>query len=285
MSLTVQVCLAGKSIDELARDIAVAGAAGRASALASARAKRPWRTWAEGWAMVFSRPLAPADTPDRDVLTAAMAGIGMELAVPAASEPNIEDTLLFASTEAMDGSDLRILALLISWFGVHHAWVNADRLTKLVATRGSERVRTLWDALAHWQAKDRRYARLAGRHHGPRLDLAAGAEFQLRRHGEDARFAGSGLRVPANLLRDCPGDIASPEVLARRHRAYRWRITMGPSYRADCWAALDADPGLPTAALARRAYASFATAWQVKRDFAIVRWRRDPGAVRVATAR
>jgi hypothetical protein len=236
--------------------------------------------------MVFSRALVPAEIPDRDALTAAMAGIGMELAAPVASDPNLEDTLLFASAEAMDGSDLRILALLVSWFGVHHAWVNADRLTKLVAARGSGRVCALWAAFAGWQAKDRRYARLAGRYRGPRLDLlGTGTEFQLRRHGEDARFAGSGLRVPANLLRDRPGDIASPEALARRHRAYRWRIMMGPSYRADCWAALEAEPGLSTAALARRAYASFATAWQVKRDFGIVRRRRHSGAVRVHAAR
>jgi hypothetical protein len=232
--------------------------------------------------MVFSRVPGPAETPGRDALTAAMVGIGMELAAPAAPDPNIEDTLLFASAEAMDGSDLRILALVVSWFGVHHAWVNADRLTRLVATGGSERVRALWAALAHWQAKDRRYARLAGRHRGPHLDLSPGAEFQIRRHGEDARFAGSGLRVPANLLRDRPADIASPEMLARRHRAYRHRIMMGPSYRADCWAALDADPGLSAAELARRAYASFATAWQVKRDFAIVRWPRRSAALRVA---
>jgi hypothetical protein len=133
-------------------------------------------------------------------------------------------------------------------------------------------VHALWAALAHWQARDRRYARLAGRHRGPRLDLAPGAELQIRRHGEDERFAGSSLRVPANLLRDRPADIASPEALSRRHRAYRWRIMIGPSYRSDGWAALEADPGLSAAALARRAYASFATAWQVKRDFAVVRW-------------
>lgn len=236
--------------------------------------------------MVFSRPLASAEIPGRDALTAAMVGIGMELAAPAASDPNIEDTLLFASAEAMDGSDLRILALLVSWFGGHHAWVNADRLTKLVTARGSERVRALWAALARWQAKDGRYARLAGGYRGPRLDLTPGAEFQIRRHGEEARFAGSCLRIPANLLRDRPGDVVSPEVLARRHRAYRWRITIGPSYRADCWAALDAEPHLSAASLARQAYASFATAWQVKRDFAIVRRRPSQAArVQVATPR
>jgi hypothetical protein len=242
--------------------------------------KRRWRIWAGGSAMVPSRSLVSEEAPDRDALTVAMAGIGMELAAPAASEPNIEDTLLFASAEAMDGSELRILALLVSWFGVHHEWVNADRLTKLVTARGSERVRALWAALAHWQVKDRRFARLAGCHRGAPLDLAPGAEFQIRRHGEDARFAGSPLRVPANLLRDRPGDIASPQALARRHRTYRWRIMMGPSYRADCWAALEADPGLSAAALARHAYASFATTWQVKRDFAILR-RRHSTAVRV----
>lgn len=223
--------------------------------------------------MGFSRTLAPAAAPDRDALTAAMVGIGIELAAPAASDPNIEDTLLFASTEAMDGGDLRVLALLVTWFGAHHPWVNADRLTKLIAASGSERVHTLWAALAHWHAKDRRFARLVGRHRGPRLDLVPGAESQIGRHGEDPRFAGSCLRVPANLLRDRPADIASPESLARRHRIYRWRIMMGPSYRADCWAALEADPRLSAAALARRAYASFATAWQVKRDFAVVRHR------------
>jgi hypothetical protein len=219
---------------------------------------------------VFSRRLEPSEAPGHAELTAAMAGIGMQLAATPAIEPNIEDTLMFTSAEAMDRNDLRVFAMLVGWFGVHHAWVNADRLIRLVALRGSERVRGLWAALAAWQAADRRYARLTRGDRGPRLDvLAAGAEFQIRRHGEDPRFARSCLRVPANLLRDRPGDVASPEELARRHRAYQHRVIMGPSYRADCWAALALEPDLSTAELARRAYASFATAWQVKRDFAI----------------
>ena len=36
--------------------------------------------------MAFSRPQGPAETPDRDALTAAMVGIGIELAAPAVSE-------------------------------------------------------------------------------------------------------------------------------------------------------------------------------------------------------
>jgi hypothetical protein len=211
----------------------------------------------------------------------------MELATSAAVEPNIEDTLLFASVEAMDRSDLRIAAILASWFGVHHEWINADRLRKLVM-QGSERVRALWAALATWQHKDRRLVRFVDGYRGPRLDLlAVGTEFQLRRHGEDARFEGSCLRVPANVLRDRPVDVASPDALAIRHRAYRNRIIMGPSYRADCWAVLEAEPALSAAELARRTYASFATAWHVKRDFAIVgpfRHRRAARARRVNPA-
>lgn len=40
---------------------------------------------------------------------------------------------------------------------------------------------------------------------------------------------------------------------AKQHRAYSFRVVMGPSYRADAWAALDPDPSLSTA-LARQTY-------------------------------
>jgi hypothetical protein len=58
--------------------------------------------------------------------------------------------------------------------------------------------------------------------------------------------------------------------LAKRHTVYRHRLLMGPSYRADMWATLEGEPTLTAAELARRTYGSFATAWQVKRDFAIL---------------
>ncbi len=221
--------------------------------------------------MAFSRAFVPPAAPAPDALTSAMVGIGMGFAAPAAAAPNIEDTLLFASVEAMERDDLRVLALLVTWFGVHHPRVNADRLTRLLTTRASARVRALWSALARWQAGDRRFARLAALYDGPRADvLASGTDFQLRRHGEDPRFEGSALRVPANVLRDRPADVFTPAQLARRHRAYRWRVVIGPTYRADMWAALEEEPDLSTADLARRAHGSFATAWHVKRDFAIV---------------
>jgi hypothetical protein len=162
-------------------------------------------------------------------------------------------------------------AILVTWFGVHAERVNADRLTHLVASM-SPRVQAFWSALALWRAKDRRFARMAKCYAGPRIDLLdEGTAFHVRRHGEDKRFAQSALRVPGNVLRDRPGDVATPTQLAKSHRAYRMRVIIGPSYRADMWAALDAEPRLSAAQLARKAYGSFATAWHTRKDWTLVR--------------
>lgn len=113
--------------------------------------------------------------------------------------------------------------------------------------------------------------RLVKRYTGPRHDLAdVGTDFQIKRHGEDLRFQGSPIRVAANLLRDRDADVLAPADLARRHLAYRRRIIMGPGYRADMWAALERDGSLSPAALAKKTYGSFATAWRVRRDFDLV---------------
>jgi hypothetical protein len=220
--------------------------------------------------MAFSRNAMPASAPSPKALTAAMAGIGMGFAAKPDRNANIEDTLLFASVEAMDRDDLRVLAVLVTWFGVHHDRVNADRLFALVAPQ-SERVRALWSALATWQAKDRRFARLRRHHQGNRLDLLqTGTDFHIRRRGEDPRFENGSLRVPAGVLRDRPDDVVAPAMLARRHGAYRYRVQMGAGFRADCWAALEHDGAISAAELARRSYASFATAWQARRDFGVL---------------
>jgi hypothetical protein len=51
----------------------------------------------------------------------------------------------------------------------------------------------------------------------------------------------------------------------------------GPSYGADMWVALEEDLTLSVAALAKRTYGSFATAWHVRRDFGHLRQvRRRP---------
>ena len=137
-----------------------------------------------------------------------MLGIGMLVGGVASPTPDLEATLVRASIEGMERGDLRVLAVLVTWFGVHAAHVNADRLTRHVALQASKRVRAFWSALARWRATDRRFASLAQAYGGPRLDLlAAGTDFQVARHGEDPRFTSSKLRVPANVLRDRSADV------------------------------------------------------------------------------
>jgi len=217
--------------------------------------------------------MVPTESSQTARLTSDMAAIGMNFIAdkghtPSVSEPNIEDTLLFASIEGMENRDLRVLAVLVTWFRIHAAWVNADRLTRLIEMQKSPRLRAFWSALAGIHEKDRRFARLVKLYTGPRHDLAdTGSDFQIKRHGEDQRFQDSPIRAASNLLRDRDADVLAPADLARRHLAYRWRIIMGPGYRADMWAALEKDSSLSPAALAKKTYGSFATAWRVRRDF------------------
>ena len=120
-------------------------------------------------------------------------------------------------------------------------------------------------------SKDLRLARLANLHNGPPFDLLpVGTDFQIARRGEDERFVGSSLRVPAGTLRDRAADVLSPEVLVRRHAGYRNRVIMGPTWRADVWTALEEEPEVGVAEAARRAGCSFATAWQVVQDFRLL---------------
>lgn len=149
--------------------------------------------------------------------------------------------------------------------------MNADRLCKLAAAQKPARVRAFWAGLGRSiSVKDRRFAPLGKLHHGARVDLLrAGSDFQVKRNGEDPRFASGPLPVPANVLRERSSDVLTPGQLAARHSAYRARVIIGPSYRADMWAALEREPQLPAAELARRTYGSFATAWHVRRDFVI----------------
>lgn len=217
--------------------------------------------------MGFNRSASMDPVPSPEVLTARMVGIGMNFAAAGDDNADIESTLLQASMAGMDHGDLRVLSLLTTWFGVHHGYVNADRLVRLVA-QSSPRVRAYWSAVARWQSKDRRFVRLAYALH---FDLLpTGTDFQIKRRGEDARFVGTSLRVPEGTLRDRADDVLTPEVLALRHAGYRNRVLMGPSFRADVWTVLQRTPELPIAEVARRAGCSFATAWQAAQDFRVL---------------
>jgi len=210
--------------------------------------------------------------PSPKVLTARMVGIGLSFADEPEVDADIESTLVFASSAGMDEADLRVLSVLTTWLGVHHAHVNVDRLVRLVSEHPSERVRAYWAAVASWVHKDRRFARLLGLYDGPPVEvLPTGTAFQIQRRGEDPRFVGSKLRAPSGTLRDRAADVLAPDVLVRRHAGYRNRVLMGPSFRADVWTVLEKSPGLSVADVARRAACFFATAWQAVQDFRLLR--------------
>ncbi len=222
--------------------------------------------------MAFSRAAATEPAPAPEELSARMVGIGMNFAANPKADADIESTLVHASALGMDEGDLRVLAVLTTWLGVHHTRVNADRLVRLVSEHPSERVRAYWAAVANWIKEDRRFGRLAGAYPGVPLELLpTGTAFQIQRRGEDERFAGSKLLVPKGTLRDRAEDVLLPEVLVRRHAGYRNRVLMGPSFRADVWTALEHAPDLRVADIARRASCSFATAWQVAQDYRLLR--------------
>jgi hypothetical protein len=222
--------------------------------------------------MAFRRATSQDPKPAPDELMARMVGIGMNFAAEADADADIESTLLHASVLGMVEGDLRVLAVLTTWLGVHHAHVNVDRLVRLVGAHPSERVRAYWSAIAMWLRKDRRLARLGGEYGGPAIDLLpTGNAFQLQRRGEDERFTRSKLRVPRGTLRDRQEDVLSPEVQVRRHAGYRNRVLMGPSFRADVWTVLERAPDLSIADVARKAACSFATAWQATQDYRILR--------------
>lgn len=167
--------------------------------------------------------IEPAPLPD--ALTARMVGIGMNFAASSEVDADIESTLLHASRLGMEDGELRVLAVLTTWLGVHHAHVNADRLTQLVRVHPSERVRAYWAAVATWLRRERRLAPLASTYEGAPIDLLpTGTEFQLGRRGEDERFVGTKLRVPRGTLRDRTEDVLTPEQLVRRHAGYRERV-------------------------------------------------------------
>jgi hypothetical protein len=234
---------------------------------------RSWPISPDGVAMAYKRRLLAEEPLSAEALASAMAGLGMAVAAPPDVHANPEDTVLAAGRSGMEDDDYRVLGLLVGWLERHHARLNADRLIRAVLDRSPPRLAAFWRSRARAWKPDRRWRRLADLPGDDMPLLRVGNAFQIARHGEDPRFVGTGLLVPRGVLRERPGDVADPEAVARQHPAYRYRVMIGPGYRADCWALLEEDPERSPTELARRTYAPFATAWQVRQDFRMLRDR------------
>ena len=222
--------------------------------------------------MSFKRELLPEKFATKDELSKDMAAIGFLITAEPSENPNIENTLIAVSIEGL-GTDLRSLSLLVNWLEIHGGAINADRLTKIVQTlKKDKRLLCFWSATAKHILADSRFNKLKKLYKGPRLDLLkVGTEFQLGRHGEDARFKDSCIRVPGHVLRNRPRDILVPARLAKINPTYRYRIVIGPTYRADQWALLEHSEKITPSELAKLSYSSFGSAWQARRDFEVLK--------------
>ena len=221
--------------------------------------------------MPFARttPLLPSGAD----LDQAMRSIGLRVG---RGEPHkgmssdIELVLAAVACEALP-KDYRLLGVLAAWLELHHARVNVPRLGRILRHASSDvLVLAWWGAVGHWLAKeDIRWRALERLYEGPRLDLDDPeiTALQVELGGEDPRFAGGPLRVHAKLLRSRASDVEQPHELATHHPLYLRRVQFGPSYRADVWAALDAEPHATPAQIARRVGCAYETARVVAMDW------------------
>lgn len=220
--------------------------------------------------MSFKRKVFPELYPSGLDLTRRLVAIGFRFAEkPSKMQPNIEETLVAASIEGV-GGDYRTLSLLVDWFDIHFERINADHLFNLVNEIKSCNVKKFWTACAQWKKSDSRFKRLRDMDDGKKVHLIESDDFLLKRYGEDLRFKNSVFVVHGKVLRHRPQDIDRPEQIAKQHRAYHYRILIGPSYRADLVALLESNPDLSAAELARQCYSSFSAAWQAKHDFELL---------------
>ena len=172
-------------------------------------------------------------------------------------DPNIEASIISASIEAVNNKDNRIGGLLVDWITAHYLRMNVDRLTKFVFSLSDKEykfVKIFWCANAQRLfIKDQRFKRLSELYEGRRIDFAdrfirkgqkKATRMLIEIKGEDKRFKRTCIRVPKGYFSERPQQIFHVSIVAKNHLPYRYRVMMGPSYRADLWALLDSDPNI-----------------------------------------
>lgn len=222
--------------------------------------------------MTYKRKIIPQYYATGDELTSQMIGIGFHLFGQVKKNANIENTLVATSIEGMRG-DWRVLGLLVDWLDVHVDRVLADRLVHMVLeldSKAFKKVRLFWCAFAqrHRDIRFKRLLSLKARFRNDIVDDLTG--FLVQRNGEDERFSRTCLRVPKKLLRHRLEDVMAPEDLAKHHVAYRYRVLIGSTPRADMFACLEDNKAVNAYALAKQCYGSYRTAMVVKRDYGLL---------------
>lgn len=214
--------------------------------------------------MGFKRIDSIENYPTGDELTRKLIGIGFKLGGRAEYNSNIEDCLIAACIEGVTG-DYRTLSLLTDWIFIHFRYINVDRLFRALKTISDDRVKCYFSAIGFHFRKEYSYKKLTSVYSGKKI-LLGDDSFLLKRNGEDERFKGSKLIVPAKLLRSRSSDISTSEELAKIHKDYFYRVLIGPSYRADMISSFLRNPSISPSELAKKTYGSFASAWEIIRE-------------------
>lgn len=221
--------------------------------------------------MSYKREILPSSVLAGKELSSALVGIGIKLSGKEVCNQNIENVLFYASVEALTG-DYRLLSLLVNWIDIHSDRILVDRLYHLVKELGDEKQKAFWSGVACWKSIDPRFSKLKKLYEGNRIELlGVGTKFQVSTKGEDERFKNSPIIVANKTLRERPSDIMSPNILAKKHLAYYYRVIIGSTYKADMWAMLELNPDLNISQLAKITYGSFATAWRVKQEWELIK--------------
>lgn len=198
--------------------------------------------------------------------------------------PNIESAIISASVEAVNNKDTRIGGLLVDWITAHYLRINVDRLTKFIFSLDSREykfVKIFWCANAQRLfTKDQRFKRLSNLYRNKRVNFADRfintkaqkvTKMLIKIKGEDERFKKTCIRVPKGYFSKRPHQIFPVSVIAKNHLTYRYRVIMGPSYRADLWALLEKNPHISAYALGKKVHCSYRAAYIAKKDYELLK--------------
>lgn len=208
-------------------------------------------------------------------LTQSMIGIGMLFGGDGFKNPNIENTILSATYKGIVDQDYRVLAVATLWLEKHFFIINASRLLKLIDVyKDNVEFYRFWAAVAQWQGSDNRFRSLRDKVSlKSKKEISQGSKFLAKKNGYDPRFQDTCLIVPKKMLEKKDWLVLSPAKMIDHHLDYRWRLIIGPSFRADMWSQLEQDHSLPAVTLARKSYGSYATAYRAKKEFEIYQQR------------
>jgi len=230
--------------------------------------------------MGFSRVFRAKDYLCGDDLTRSLVGLGFLLSSDSVKNVNIEHCLISLVKESFSDDsayDLRLLALLVNWLEIHISQVNANRFVKLVKHLNNPAASKFLAGVFEYLDDIRFKKFVIGNSPNRRTQFLKKSTFLVEKNGEDARFKNTRLIVHSKAISDRPDLILSRELLAEKHLYYRYRVLLGPTYRADIIANLSIDGSLSAAELARYHFTNYQTSHKAKKDFQIFELRKMSG--------